>query len=102
MEELSQYDIVIQHRSGRKHVNADSLSRIPDKLESCDCYYAGAELETLPCGGCKYCTRAETQWQRFGGDVDDIIPLAVRSIIQQNIDNIDVNWMKKRDFFSST
>jgi hypothetical protein len=38
-------------------------------------------------------TRAQTQWQRFGGDVDDIIPLAVRSISQQNIDNIDVNWM---------
>jgi hypothetical protein len=93
MEELSQYDVVIQHRSGRKHVNADSLSRIPDKLESCDRYYAGAELETLPCGGCKYCTRTQTQWQRFGGDVDDIIPLAVRSISQQNIDNIDVNWM---------
>ena len=29
LEELSQFDMEIQHRSGKKHTNADSLSRIP-------------------------------------------------------------------------
>ena len=28
LEELSEYDMVIQHRAGNKHVNADALSRI--------------------------------------------------------------------------
>ena len=53
LEELSQYNMVIMHRSGKKHGNADGLSRIEDPLESCNCYYAGSTLQSLPCGGCK-------------------------------------------------
>ncbi|MES9884745.1 MAG: reverse transcriptase domain-containing protein [Sedimenticola sp.] len=41
METLGTYDLKIQHRPGRKHMNADSLSR-------------------LPCGGCEYCTKRDT------------------------------------------
>lgn len=41
-ERLQQYDLDIQHRSGKLHKNADGLSRLP-------C----AEF------GCKYCLRAE-------------------------------------------
>lgn len=33
LEELSQYNMVIQHIPGKKHTNADGLSRIPDTLE---------------------------------------------------------------------
>jgi hypothetical protein len=29
IEESSQFDMEIQHRSGKKHANADALSRIP-------------------------------------------------------------------------
>lgn len=29
MEELSQYDMVVLHRKGVDHTNADALSRIP-------------------------------------------------------------------------
>ena len=36
LEELSQYNMVIQHRPGKKHTNADDLSRIPDTLEHCN------------------------------------------------------------------
>ena len=93
IEELSQYDMVILHRAGKKHVNADSLSRIPDGLERCDCYQAGASLETLPCGGCAYCTRAQRQWSRFESDVDDVVPLAIRQIsINSGGDGSAVNW----------
>ena len=38
LEELSQYDTVIQHHPGKKHGNADGLSQIPDDTEFCNCY----------------------------------------------------------------
>ena len=55
MEVLAQFDMTILHRPGRKHFNADGLSRIPDELEYCDCYTAGVKLEDLPCKGYPYC-----------------------------------------------
>ena len=79
LEELAQYDIEIQHRPGKKHSNADALSRIPDTVPVCNCYRAGEDLSSLPCGGCAYCTRAHSQWERFSQDVDDVVPLALRS-----------------------
>lgn len=78
LEELSQYDMSIEHRPGTKHLNADGLSRIPDVSPSCDCYVAGADLASLPCGGCPYCQRLHTQWARFDSDVDYVSPLLVR------------------------
>ena len=33
--------MVIQHRPGKKHGNADGLSRIPEKEDFCNCYEAG-------------------------------------------------------------
>ncbi|CAG2252031.1 unnamed protein product [Mytilus edulis] len=80
LEELAQFDMEIVHRPGKKHLNADGLSRIPDCLEDCDCYNAGADVENLPCKGCQYCQRAHTQWSRFLNDVDDVIPLAKRQV----------------------
>ena len=82
LEELSQYNMVIVHRPGKKHTNADGLSRIPDEEETCNCYHAGSTLDTLPCGGCRYCKRAHEQWSRFEDDVDDVVPLAVRVLEQ--------------------
>jgi hypothetical protein len=69
----------IEHRPGNKHSNADGLSRIPDTLNPCDYYHAGTKVEMLPCGGCNYCQRAHIQWERFHEDVDNVIPLALRS-----------------------
>ena len=51
LEELSQYDMVIQHHKGVHHGNADPLSCHPEDLKYCDCYEAGVTLESLPCGG---------------------------------------------------
>ena len=79
IEELSQFDMRILHRQGRKHSNADALSRIPDLLEPCDCYRAGTDLKNLKCGGCPYCTRAHHQWSRFDEEVDDVVPLSFRT-----------------------
>ena len=85
LEELSQFDMVVQHRPGTKHGNADGLSRISDGEEFCDCYRAGIDLVSLPCGGCKFCSRAHHQWSRFQEDVDDVVPLAVRSVYYSDI-----------------
>ncbi len=80
LEELNQFNMVIQHRSGAKHSNADGMSRIPDTMPQCNCYEAGKDLNSLPCGGCKYCKHLHQQWGRFEQDVDDMIPLAIRDI----------------------
>lgn len=74
LEELSQYDMKVTHRPGKNHGNADALSRKPDQDE-CGQYRAGVILEDLPCGGCKYCQKAHTQWRKFEEQVDDIVPL---------------------------
>ena len=80
LEELQQYDMRILHRPGRQHCNADGLSRRPDPEDPCECYEAGKDLGSLPCGGCPYCTRASGQWDRFHDDVDDVVPLAIRAV----------------------
>ncbi len=36
--------------------------------------------DSLPCGGCIYCERAHLRWTKFEEEVDDTIPLAVRTI----------------------
>lgn len=75
MEELSQYNMKIQHREGKKHLNADALSRIKYDNE-CPFYRADFKLQDLACGGCHYCQRAHRNWGEFLNDVDDVIPLA--------------------------
>ena len=64
----------IEHRLGKKHVNADTLSR--EKVDECKRYSTRVQLADLPCGECKYYTRAQEKWQDFVEEVDDIIPLA--------------------------
>ena len=81
VEELSQYDMIIVHRKGKNHTNADSLSRIPQIDPVCNCYFAGCSVSDLPCEGCKYCTRIHNQWARFE---DDVIPLAVREVTMKS------------------
>ena len=74
IEELAVYNMEIVHRPGKDHVNADGLSRIPDPLVQCNYYSYICDVQDLPCGGCKYCVRANKQWDRFHDEVDDIVP----------------------------
>ena len=80
IEELSQYDMIILHRKGIHHSNADALSRIPEEPKPCNCYRAGVGLSDLPCGGCSTCTRIHHEWSRFEEDIDDVVPLSVRQV----------------------
>ena len=78
MEELSQFDMKLVHRAGVKHSNADALSRKPEQQGHCIAYMPGIPLVELPCGGCKYCERADSRWGAFTQEVDDAVPLATR------------------------
>ncbi|KAH3707782.1 hypothetical protein DPMN_067197 [Dreissena polymorpha] len=64
----------MQHRSGRKHVNVDSLSRIPSEPGACECYEGHLTLTELPCKGCDTCSRKHKQWSYFS-QFDDAVPL---------------------------
>ena len=90
MEELSQYIMVVQHRPGIKHGNADALSRKPDSLTPCTSYLAGSKPADLSCGGCHYCVRADKQWGNFTRDVDEAVSLTNSSsstIANNTVDN---------------
>ena len=80
LEELSQYNMVLQHRVGRMHQNADTLSRLPVNKGQCIAFDAGVRLEDLPCGGCKYCRKAQQSWGSFLEDVDDAVPLVTKTV----------------------
>ena len=93
LEELQQYNMHIVHRKGRDHRNVDSLSRIPDSLEYCDCYKSGVDIRELPCGGCSFCQRAQKSWQDFDENVDDVLPLSAPIIRVVRIVQLgDSNW----------
>ena len=71
--------MMIQHWPGQKHGNANRPSGIPEE-GFCNCYQVGANLADLPCAGCKYCTRVHESWKHFKSDVDDVVPLAIRTV----------------------
>ena len=74
LEELAQYNMTVQHRAGNKHINADSLSRIPASSPTCNHYTSRGRLADLPCGGCTYCSKLHEQWARFEEEVDFVSP----------------------------
>ena len=76
LEELSQYYMVVHHRQGSKHANADALSRIEGGNPCLD-FRLLVNLEELPCGGCKYCTKAHENWTEFATEVDEAVGLAL-------------------------
>ena len=76
----NQFDMVVLHRPGKLHLNADALSRIPDDLEYCGNFKNNVDITQLPCHPCHFCARAHKQWSRFIEDVDYVVPLSIRKI----------------------
>ena len=62
--------MIIKHRAGKHHTNADYLSR-PTGRNNCDNF--DRTLKSLPCGGCSYCTKVQKQWASFFEEVDDVV-----------------------------
>ena len=79
IEILSQYDFMIEHRDGKKHGNADAMSRMPCDPDHCDCYDKNTILDELPCGGCTTCRKRHRDWSTFLED-DDVVPLSVKTV----------------------
>lgn len=69
--------MTVIHRPGKKHGNADPLSRLPN-TKPCPEMKVNLDLSQLPCGVCKYCTRAHNNWSRFKDDMDDVVPLGIK------------------------
>lgn len=65
IEILSQFDFTIVHRSGKKHGNADFMSRIECDPTTCGCYDGQTILSELPCSGCRDCLKKHEQWSSF-------------------------------------
>ena len=97
LEELSQYDMHVVHRVGKKHGNADGFSRIPDELDVfCSDFKLGFQILDLPCNGCNYCEAHR----------NNIVPLSVRPKqvkvqslgldFAQNVDNVPLSVRPKQ------
>lgn len=74
LEYIQEYDFDIVHRAGKKHQNADALSRMSENSD-CAAYTQRVKLADLPCGGCKTCQKRQDEWATFDEEVDDIVPL---------------------------
>ena len=75
VEILSQFNMVIEHKPGRHHQNADALSRRPVD----DPCLIISDPKLLPCGGCKHCLKVHEKWALFEAQVNDVINLADRA-----------------------
>ena len=75
LEELGRFHMEVVFRPGKEHTNADALSRRPRERE-CLNLLGAVSLRDLPCGGCKYCAKAENGWKEFEKLVDDVKELA--------------------------
>jgi hypothetical protein len=64
LQVLSHYHMQIQHRPGRKHVNADVLSRLQSE-KPCKEMSIFIPPTSLPCGGCKHCVKRHEKMARF-------------------------------------
>ena len=86
MEYIYQFKFTIAHRDGRKHINADSLSRSQEDEGACSEFRLGVLPKDLPCGGCSYCAKRHNEWADFVDQVDDVIPLSqsCRQVVTRN------------------
>ncbi|KAK6181976.1 hypothetical protein SNE40_009751 [Patella caerulea] len=84
LEELSQYDMVIEYRKAQNHQNADALSRMNLSDRPCSNFDINIKVTDLPCGGCHYCQIAHKNWIDFATNVDDVRPLSFKENITVN------------------
>ena len=111
IKELACFNLDIVHRAGKKHINADALTRTGGDDLNCDNFAENISLKDLPCYDainhkvCPSCSKIEQQWSKFFEDVDYVVPLTstnVRnvSVVTPTRDDLDgwlpdygsVNW----------
>ncbi len=75
IEIMSSFDFTIEYRPGKKHGNADALSRCPDPWD-CQCQDTD-NLETLQCGPCPKCIkRSVNMVEHIGTQIESPVPVA--------------------------
>ena len=101
IEILSAYDIKIQHRPGKKHSNADSLSRHPIQ-EECDCSETDT-LENMKCGPCKKCVKRARDIQSSFLTTEGISLEPIRVVTRSNAANKEnEHWTSLKESYNST
>ena len=75
LEVLSQYEFDVTQREGKKHQNADALSRQKDLEDQCQEFTIDVLPADLPCGGCPKCEKMHNEWRLFLQEIDNVIPL---------------------------
>ena len=88
LEALSQYSFDIQHRPGRNHQNADSLSR--KDYEGSDCAHNATDAET-----CLDCWQTKEDWKEFTEEVDNVVDLGVQLDTELNCRAVTRQQMQK-------
>ena len=81
LEILAAYNFVIDYRPGKKHNNADGMSRRPCDPRTCSC--PSEDDSYLPCGPCKNVTEIQTSYRR--SPTDGTHCLVVPRKLQQEI-----------------
>ena len=88
LRDLAPFDFSIEYRPGKKHGNADAVSRCPNPKD-CDC----EEPINLPCGFCKKCQR---QCELMQGPLEerDCIDRTVEVLsLTENLDDLGTSNM---------
>ena len=93
LEALAQYNFDIQHRPGRSHQNADSMSR-KDYEDSVCTHQSTEELNQ-----CSDCQQTKEDWQEFMDEVDTVVDLGMqreaeascRALTRQQFQNEEKN-----------
>ena len=76
LEALSQYTFDIQHRPGRNHQNADSMSRKDYEDSGCT-HQNKEEIEQCP-----DCLQTKEEWQEFIDDIDTVVDLGMQTEVE--------------------
>ena len=93
IEQLSQFHMIVQHRPGSQHVNADALSRLKVN-EPCQEFKVEISPEKLPCGGCKHCMKAHRDWHSFATEVDDTVDFLTTQVKGINMGGGEISSTK--------
>ena len=91
-ETLSQYNFEMVYRPGKNHISADSLSRRPID----DPCLVIKDVKSLPCGGCKHCTRVHNKWVEFENQVGEASELAFST--KEMVSNSRVSFYEEPRF----
>lgn len=86
--------MTVIHRPGKKHGIADALSRAPGE-KPCPEMKVMIDPTQFPCGGCRYCTRAHTNWSKFTEDVEDVVPLG--KTVEKTEAHAALSWLFSND-----